>query len=147
MILRQKSMKGEFFFYHCNQWNLFFDLVLLHIELSVLRNWFLAYSFGNYMICYDLRILIVSLIICKNFTNPCTFVFVVLGVGCVHILRHLQRVLEYSLPCWHSLDIIVFSQHCTGTWIALSIYARRALHGICDINPRIMDIDQHWILN
>lgn len=145
MLLRQKKWKGDF--YHCNRCNLFVDPVLLHTERSVCwqvssnntkccvrgTNWFLAYFFGKYGISHYMIILIVSLIIFKNFTNPCIFVSVFAGAGCVHIL-------DIHKECWNTAYftdipwILQFShntvlaspcQFSHSTWIALSIYARR----------------------
>lgn len=166
MLLRQKKWKGDF--YRCNRCNLFVDLVLLHTERSVCwqvssnntkccvrgTNWFLAYFFGKYGISHYMIILIVSLIIFKNFTNPCIFVSVFAGAGCVHILDIHKECWNTALLYWYSLDITIFSQHCT--CFALSIFSQHLdrpvnlcsqnLHGICDINSRIMYVDLHWIL-
>ena len=145
----------------------FVDLVLLHTERSVCwqvssnntkccvrgTNWFLAYFFGKYGISHYMIILIVSLIIFKNFTNPCIFVSVFAGAGCVHIL-------DIHKECWNTAYltdipwILQFSHNTT--CFALSIFSQhldrsvnlcsQSLHGICDINSRIMYVDLHWIL-
>ena len=148
-------MRGVFFTI-AKMCNLFFDLVLLHIELSVywwvgsnitkfwLRgtNWFLASFFGKSGTCHDLIILTVSSKFVRiSLILVFLFSFLQVWDAC---MWHSQRVLEYSLPYWHSLDITIFSQHCTR--IALSIYGRRVYAAYVDINFRITDKNLHWIL-